>query len=34
LLTTTFGALTMMLVVNWQLGLTLLAMLPSRGPAR
>jgi energy-coupling factor transporter ATP-binding protein EcfA2 len=27
-LITTFGALTMMLVVNWQLGLTLLAMLP------
>ncbi|KCZ50290.1 ABC transporter transmembrane domain-containing protein [Hyphomonas pacifica] len=27
-LLTTFGALTMMLVVNWKLGLTLLAMLP------
>ena len=27
-LITTFGALTMMLVVNWKLGLTLLAMLP------
>jgi len=27
-LITTFGALTMMLVVNWKLGLTLLAMIP------
>ncbi|MBD3769661.1 MAG: ATP-binding cassette domain-containing protein [Rhodobacterales bacterium] len=27
-LITTFGALTMMMVVNWKLGLTLLAMLP------
>ncbi|KCZ54242.1 hypothetical protein HY29_15030 [Hyphomonas beringensis] len=27
-LLTTFGALTMMMVVNWKLGLTLLAMLP------